>query len=115
MKSTSIDYRAAGETITARKASYYYVDPPYKNTSGYGMDFDYDAFEEWLATIDKPCIVSEFNCPKGCIEIARKERQALNASGAASKKVSESLFIQERFKDWYDEQMKAREVFNNEI
>lgn len=78
-----------------------YADPPYKGTtiSQYGGGFDYDAFEDWLAEVDFPVFVSEYTCPKGCVEIAKRDSISL-ADHSNSKRVVERLFVQERFHDF---------------
>lgn len=78
-----------------------YADPPYKGTtiSQYGGGFDYDAFEDWLAEVDFPVFVSEYTCPKGCVEIAKRDSISL-ADHSNSKRVVERLFVQERFRDF---------------
>lgn len=77
-----------------------YADPPYKNTviSQYGVDFDYDAFEDWLAEVNFPVFVSEYICPKGCVEVARRDSRSL-ADHSKRKRVAECMFVQERFYD----------------
>ena len=96
------DYR----DINVEKASFYYCDPPYKNTKGYGaIDFDFEAFENWLETIDKPCIVSSYEAPRGCVEIAAQQTRGLFAAGKVNK-VIEKLFIQEKYLHWYEDEMK---------
>lgn len=111
--------QASGETITRLRndykdvsipdASFYYADPPYRNTSGYGDKvFDFDGFDEWLATVDKPVIVSEYTQPAGTVEVARIDRYS--TLGKNDHKVVERLFIQERYLDWYKEQMKEERL-----
>ena len=70
-----------------------------------GIEFDFEAFEEWLATVDKPCIISSYEAPRGCVEIASKETRVIFSPGKNSK-VAKKLFIQSRYKDWYKEEMK---------
>ena len=77
-----------------------YADPPYRgtaNSSRYGA-FDFDAFDEWLAGVDFPVYVSEFDAPRGCVEVARVERVG-TMSANTTKKYTERLFVQERFAD----------------
>lgn len=89
-------------SISVPDATFYYCDPPYKGTAGYNQtDFDYDRFETWLNTVDKPCIVSEYTCPQGCVEIARTERRQGMQRGGSGKLVTERLFIQKKYLDWY--------------
>lgn len=77
-----------------------YADPPYRGTDirSYGVDFDYDAFEDWLAEVDFPVFVSEYTCPKGCVEIAERDSRPLSAQSKHNR-VVEYLFVQERFYD----------------
>lgn len=96
LEASRCDYRnfdvPAGSTV--------YADPPYKGTtiSQYGVGFDYDAFENWLAEVDFPVFVSEYTCPRGCVEIASRVSHSL-ADHSNSRRVVESLFVQERFYD----------------
>lgn len=102
-----LDYRL----IAPPKDSVVYADPPYRNTGqdGYKLEgaFDYEAFDAWLQEIDHPVIVSEYTCPEGCVQIASKQKAVTMSSGSA-KKAQEGLFIQERFKDWYDQTMREQ-------
>ena len=77
-----------------------YADPPYKGTtiSQYDVDFDYGAFEDWLAEVDFPVFVSEYTCPRGCVEIAQRDSISL-ADHSNRTRVVEHLFVQERFYD----------------
>ena len=78
-----------------------YADPPYKNTSSAcneGDEFDYEQFEEWLNKVEIPVYVSEYTCPKGCVELNFTERAGTMKSGA-DKRTEEKLFVQERFAD----------------
>lgn len=77
-----------------------YADPPYKGTtvSQYKVDFDYDAFEDWLASVEFPVFVSEYTCPNGCVEVARRETVSL-ANHSNRTRVVERIFVQERFYD----------------
>lgn len=75
-----------------------YADPPYRGTANsirYG-EFDFDAFDQWLAGVDFPVFVSEFDAPAGCVEIARTERTT-SMSATTTDKRTERIFVQERF------------------
>ena len=77
-----------------------YADPPYRETDGsstYG-EFDFDAFDMWLAGVDFPVFVSEFDAPPGCVEVASFDRVTSMAASATTH-VTERLFVQERFAD----------------
>ena len=96
LETSRCDYRdfdvPAGSTV--------YADPPYSGTtiSQYDGGFDYDAFEDWLAEVDFPVFVSEYTCPRGCVEIASRGSLSL-ADHSNSTRVVERLFVQERFYD----------------
>ena len=96
LETSRCDYRdfdvPAGSTV--------YADPPYNGTtiSQYDGGFDYDAFEDWLAEVDFPVFVSEYTCPRGCVEIASRGSLSL-ADHSNSTRVVERLFVQERFYD----------------
>lgn len=79
-----------------------YCDPPYKYTKASklytGNDFDYDAFERWLDYVPFQVFVSEYDAPRGCVEIARKER-VVSMAAKTTGKVVEKIFTQERFYD----------------
>ena len=86
-----------------------YADPPYRNTpnsSRYGS-FDFDAFDQWLAGVDFPVFVSEYDAPTGCVEIAQTERTGSMAANA-TKTYTERIFVQERFY----EQCRPKSLFD---
>jgi len=74
-----------------------YADIPYRNVDKrpYG-EFDYDAFDEWISTVDHPVYVSEYDAPKGCVCIAERERHDHLAAYTSAKRI-ERIFVQERF------------------
>ena len=74
-----------------------YCDPPYKNTDGYGIQFDSDAFWEWVRTRDYPVYVSEYQAPEDFVSIWNKEKRSLfNHEGISAPK-NEHLFVHKRF------------------
>ena len=84
-----------------------YADPPYKGTdiTGYKCEFDYGEFENWLAAVPFMVIVSEYNAPMGCVEIASIKKQSLLAQGNKGRTNTEKLFVQERFYNEYLQKM----------
>lgn len=93
---SNIDYR----DVTIPSGATVYADPPHRGTrtNQYHTMFDYDAFEDWLNQVDFPVFVSEYTCPKGCVELTRKESVSL-ADHSNGTRVVEGLFVQERFRD----------------
>ena len=73
-----------------------YADPPYRNTSEHYGGFDFDAFDKWLAEVDFPVYVSEYDAPDGCVCIAER-KVVRKLDGYKSNEITEKLFIQERF------------------
>ena len=84
-----------------------YADPPYKGTNieGYKCDFDYAAFEKWLNEVPFMVIVSEYNAPAGCVEIASIKKQVTLGTGNKGRTNTEKLFVQKRFYNEYLQKM----------
>ena len=84
-----------------------YADPPYKGTdqTGYKCEFDYGEFENWLAAVPFMVIVSEYNAPAGCVEIASIKKQSTLGTGNKGGTNTEKLFVQERFYNEYLQKM----------
>ena len=84
-----------------------YADPPYKGTdqTGYKCDFDYAAFEKWLNEVPFMVIVSEYNAPAGCVEIASIKKRVLSTQVKKDRTTTEKLFVQERFYNEYLQKM----------
>lgn len=72
-----------------------YCDPPYKNTSGYGIDFNHDIFWDWVRTKvseGHSVFVSEYQAPDDFVCVWEKE--ILSTSGVSNtKKATEKLFV----------------------
>ena len=94
-----LDYR----NVEIPQDAVVYADPPYKNTNctGYAGQFDYDAFEKWLADVPFMVIVSEYNAPKGCAEIASIKKRQTMGTGNKGGTNTEKLFVQDRFYERY--------------
>lgn len=74
-----------------------YCDPPYKDTKGYGMDFDHEAFYGWVRSVPFPVYVSEYSMPDDFVEIASiGKRCSLSATNNA-RKTEEKLFVNVRW------------------
>ena len=95
LQSLQMDYRE----VPIERGATVYADPPYRGTTpGAYAEFDYREFDEWLASVDFPVYVSEYTCPDGCVEIARREKNQTCAANC-TKRVQERVFVQERFAD----------------
>lgn len=76
-----------------------YCDPPYKNTYGYGIEFNTDAFWKWARTRDYPVYVSEYQAPSDFVSVWSKEKRVLlNGESLTAPRV-EHLFVHKRFAD----------------
>ena len=76
-----------------------YCDPPYKNTGGYGIEFNSDAFWEWASTRDYPVYVSEYQAPSDFVRIWSKEKRVLLNGESLTAPRTEHLFVHKRFAD----------------
>ena len=76
-----------------------YCDPPYKNTHGYGIEFNTDAFWEWARTRDYPVYVSEYQAPSDFVSIWSKEKRVLLNGESLTAPRTEHLFVHKRFAD----------------
>ena len=82
-----------------REGDVVYCDPPYKNTHGYGIEFNPDAFWEWARTRDYPVYVSEYQAPSDFVSIWSKEKRVLLNSKSLTAPRTENLFVHKRFAD----------------
>ena len=103
-----MDYR----DVPIERGATVYADPPYRGTiPGAYAEFDYREFDEWLDSVDFPVYVSEYTCPDGCVEIARREKNQTCAANC-NKRVQERVFVQERFATGRDD-ILAKEQDND--
>ena len=100
-------YRKSYADVVIPDNAVVYADPPYKGTdiSSYKYEFDYGEFENWLAAVPFMVIVSEYNAPAGCVEIASIKKQSTFAPGNKGGTNTEKLFVQERFYNEYLQKM----------
>lgn len=74
-----------------------YCDPPYKNTHGYGIEFNTDSFWEWCRTRDFPVYVSEYQAPSDFVSVWCKEKRVLLNRESLTAHRTENLFVHKRF------------------
>ena len=100
-------YRKNYWDVTIPDDAIVYADPPYKGTyqDAYKCDFNYATFEKWLNEVPFMVIVSEYNAPAGCVEIASIKKQSTFAQGNKGGTNTEKLFVQERFYNEYLQKM----------
>lgn len=69
-----------------------YCDPPYINTTGYGVEFDHERFYDWCRAQKELVLISEYTMPDDFIPIWLKNKCVILCSGS-KKKAEEKLFI----------------------
>ena len=74
-----------------------YCDPPYKNTKGYVIKFDSDAFWEWARTRNYPLYVSEYQAPADFVSIWSREKRSLLCSTGPTAPRIENLFLHKKW------------------
>ena len=63
------------DKVKIKPNSVIYCDIPYRDTDGYGMDFDYEKFYSWAERQSELVIISEYNMPDAVdVEDYQKER-----------------------------------------
>ena len=95
IETSSISY----EDYEYRDGDVVYCDPPYKNTNGYGIKFDTDAFWEWARTRDYQVYVSEYQAPDDFVSVWSKEKRVLLNGESLTAPRTENLFVHKRFAD----------------
>ena len=91
---TRMDYR----DVVIPDGATVYADPPYRGTSDRAYkQFNFDAFDGWLESVSFPVYVSEYTAPRGCIEVASKQKVSTMSANGKPQHVVEKLFVQERF------------------
>ena len=81
------------QDIKIKENALIYCDIPYKNTSKYDGEFDYERFYSWAEKQTEPVIISEYAMPENrFICIAQKEK-TVTMSASATNKAIEKLFI----------------------
>lgn len=71
-----------------------YCDPPYKDTAGYGLKFDYESFYDWCEKQTEIVVISEYWMPEDrfvCIA-SRKRKSTFSAKNNALER-EEKLFV----------------------
>ena len=91
---TRMDYR----DVVIPDGATVYADPPYRGTGDQAYkQFNFDAFDGWLNSVSFPVYVSEYTAPRGCIEVASKQKLSTMSANGKSQHAIEKLFVQERF------------------
>ena len=63
------------------------------------------AFEQWLAMVPFMVVVSEYEAPVGCVEVASIKKQSTMGVCNKGGCCKEKLFVQERFLEKYESLM----------
>ena len=70
-----------------------YADPPYKDTTGYSIDFDHAAFYSWAAHCPRPLLISEYDMPREKFACIGELKHIARFSSQTNKKITERLFV----------------------
>ena len=68
-----------------------YCDIPYINTDSYGMEFDHEAFYEWVCGLDVPVFISEYWMPEDRFDCVAEFKKA-KTFGAKNTSILEKVF-----------------------
>ena len=68
-----------------------YCDIPYINTDSYGMEFDYEAFYDWVCGLDVPVFISEYWMPEDRFDCVAEFKKA-KTFGKKNTSVIEKVF-----------------------
>ena len=94
------DYRVAAED--AGEGDVIYADPPYANTSGYGVAFDNADFWEWCRQPRRALlVVSEYSAPSDFVEIWGKQVTCTMSQNGKVGRPIERLFVHKSQKELY--------------
>lgn len=93
IKVTSWDYR----DIDIPDGAIVYCDPPYRGTTGYGVEFNHDEFDGWVRELSKRCVViiSEYEMPDDFVVLRElgKSGNTISAGQSDLGGREEKLFI----------------------
>lgn len=99
-KLSDVHFKISGYSdLSIPEKSIIYCDPPYKGTTGYGLQFSHDDFWEWVrgnSVQGHSIFVSEYSAPEDfqCIW-EKKIKSSLSANGicGGNKESTEKLFV----------------------
>lgn len=91
-------YNLSYEQVQIPDNSIIYCDIPYKTTTKYLCDFDYDKFYNWALSAKMPIYISEYQMPEPFTEIARFDKMC-NLSCQNGQHTVEKLFYNNK-KAW---------------
>lgn len=107
LKTTIGDYR----DVEILPDSVIYVDPPYKHTAGYGIDFGHEAFYDWCEKQTALVLISEYWMPEDRFMcIAEFLRRGLFSATNNSKLEIEKVFVPKHQYEAYKRMMKAQKT-----
>ena len=81
------------DEIPIEKKSIIYCDIPYKDTDGYGIDFDYEKFYAWCAKQTEPVFISSYEMPEKKFCCVKKITHRATLCSGAALKVCEKVFM----------------------
>lgn len=95
------------DKIRIKPDSVIYCDIPYKDCSGYSVDFNHRDFYDWAESQKELVVISEYDMPAARFERVAKieKRQTFNGNGSG-KEVLEGLFVPKSQVDLYKRLMR---------
>lgn len=93
-----------------------YCDPPYKDTGGYGMGFDHEAFYNWCEKQTALVLISEYWMPEDRFAcVAEFERRSTFSATNNAKREIEKVFVPKGQYERYKVMMKGARLKENKI
>ena len=87
-----------------------YCDPPYKDTCGYGMEFDHESFYDWCEKQTALVLISEYWMPpERFVCIAERPRKSTFSATNNSLERIEKVFVPKHQYEMYKRMMNKNE------
>lgn len=88
-------YSKSYDKVPIEKNSIIYCDPPYKDTTDYGNDFDHKRFLDWAHEQNEPVFISEYNIDDKRFKLIKriKKRSLLSDHENIAKHVEEKIYV----------------------
>ena len=104
LQSLEVSFKSYDE-VEIPKGSVVYCDIPYRDTDGYGMEFDHGAFYDWCGRQTELVLVSEYRMPEDRFAEVWSTSHRSRLSATANNAVTERLFVPKGQLGMYDRMM----------
>ena len=108
LQSSFKDYRE----VEIMPDSIIYCDPPYKDTDGYGNEFNHEQFYDWCCNQTELVLISEYSMPSDRFAEVWRTKHNSSLSATANNAVTERLFVPTHQLTMYKELMGRCLMFN---